>query len=349
MEYHDTNTLDVESPVAGIAARIAASFAINPNTRRAYGAGWARWQAWALHHGTPSVPAHPQAVSAYLNERAKAGLSPATVHVDRASIAAAHRAAGAGDPTAHEAVRQAMRCIFRTNPCTRGQVDAVRWDSAVRAAQIAERDGSAAGLRDSALIRVGSDALLRVSELAALNVGDLIKDRRGDGAVTVRRSKTDQEGRGHERYLGPPTIAAVQRYRLMAGVPDDGALFRGINKGGAIGERLSARSIRRIITRRAGAAGVGGRVSGHSLRVGSAQSLAAAGAGLVEMQQAADWRSPRMPAHYARHLEAARGAVARLRYGMVSDTFAERISNKPSSAVARLRYGMVSDGGPNVE
>ena len=218
-----------------------------------------------------------------------------------------------------------MRCIFRTNPCTRGQVDAVRWDSAVRAAQIAERDGSAAGLRDSALIRVGSDALLRVSELAALNVGDLIKDRRGDGAVTVRRSKTDQEGRGHERYLGPPTIAAVQRYRLMAGVPDDGALFRGINKGGAIGERLSARSIRRIITRRAGAAGVGGRVSGHSLRVGSAQSLAAAGAGLVEMQQAADWRSPRMPAHYARHLEAARGAVA------------------------RLRYGMVSDGGPNVE
>ena len=97
MEYHDTNTLDVESPVAGIAARIAASFAINPNTRRAYGAGWARWQAWALHHGTPSVPAHPQAVSAYLNERAKAGLSPATVHVDRASIAAAHRAAGAGD------------------------------------------------------------------------------------------------------------------------------------------------------------------------------------------------------------------------------------------------------------
>ena len=130
-------------------------------------AGWARWQAWALHHGTPAVPAHPQAVSAYLNERAKAGLSPATVHVDRASIAAAHRAADAGDPTAHEAVRQAMRCIFRTNPCTRGQVDAVRWDSAVRAAQIAERDGSVAGLRDSALIRVGSDAASAQARLLA--------------------------------------------------------------------------------------------------------------------------------------------------------------------------------------
>ena len=34
----------------------------------------------------------------------------------------------------------------------------------------------------------------------------------------------------------------------------------------------------------AAAAGVAGRVSGHSLRVGSAQSLVAAGAGLVELQ-----------------------------------------------------------------
>ena len=48
-----------------------------------------------------------------------------------------------------------------------------------------------------------------------------------------------------------------------------------------------------------------GRVSGHSLRVGSAQSLAAAGAGLVELQEAGDWQAPTMPAHYARHQFAA--------------------------------------------
>ena len=55
-------------------------------------------------------------------------------------------------------------------------------------------------------------------------------------------------------------------------------------------------------------------VSGHSLRVGSAQSLAAAGAGLVDLQQAGDWKAPQMPARYARHQFAARGAVAKLRY-----------------------------------
>ncbi len=321
MEYHDANINDLESPLAGIPANADIERnAHAPNTRRAYDAGWERWQGWAVYRRARVLPAHPDAVAAYLKERAMAGLSPATVQVDRASIAAGHRAAGAGDPTAHEAVRQLMRCIVRTNPCTRGQVDGVGWEDADRAAQLAESGGSPAGLRDGALIRVGSDAMLRVSELAALDFADVIERPCGDGILTVRRSKTDQEGRGHERYLGPPTIAALRRYRLLvAEAPTDGALFRRINKGGAIGGRLSARSIRDIITRRAGAAGIGGRVSGHSLRVGSAQSLAAAGAGLVDMQLAADWRSSRMPAHYARRLEATRGPVARLRYGMARD------------------------------
>ena len=54
--------------------------------------------------------------------------------------------------------------------------------------------------------------------------------------------------------------------------------------------------------------GVPGRVSGHSLRIGSAQSLAAAGAGEAELREA-------MPARYTRHQTAARGAGARFRYG----------------------------------
>lgn len=77
---------------------------------------------------------------------------------------------------------------------------------------------------------------------------------------------------------------------------------------------LSALSVRRIIQARAEAAAVEGRVSGHSLRVGAAQSLAQAGASLVEMQQAGRWESPSMPGHYARAELVSRGAVARLGY-----------------------------------
>ena len=58
------------------------------------------------------------------------------------------------------------------------------------------------------------------------------------------------------------------------------------------------------------AAGVEGFISGHSLRVGSAVSLAQAGASVVDMQNAGRWKSPQMPAHYAKAELAERGAVA---------------------------------------
>ena len=51
-------------------------------------------------------------------------------------------------------------------------------------------------LRDAALIAVMSDGLLRVSELADLLVDDLAFEPDGDGRLTIRRSKTDQEGTG---------------------------------------------------------------------------------------------------------------------------------------------------------
>ena len=108
--------------------------------------------------------------------------------------------------------------------------------------------------------------------------------------------------------LGAPPLASIQP-------SSDAPLFQRIDKTGTPRGPISARSVRRIIKARCAAAGIDGRVSGHSLRVGSAQSLAAAGAGLVQMQQAGRWQSPTMPARYTAGELAARGAVARLRYG----------------------------------
>ena len=87
--------------------------------------------------------------------------------------------------------------------------------------------GSVAGLRDAALILTGSDALLRVSELAALDWQDVQLDGPdGSGALTVRQSKTDQEGQGHTRYLGPPTVAALRRWRSAADLEADSGANR---------------------------------------------------------------------------------------------------------------------------
>ena len=63
------------------------------------------------------------------------------------------------------------------------------------------------------------------------------------------------------------------------------------------------------------AADVEGFISGHSLRVGSAVPLAQAKATIIDMQNADRWKSPQMPAHYAKAELAERGVVARFFYG----------------------------------
>ena len=65
----------------------------------------------------------------------------------------------------------------------RGQVDGLRREDAVAAARLAADEGSAHGLRDAALLRLGSDGLLRISELAGVQVDDLRLAKEGSGVL----------------------------------------------------------------------------------------------------------------------------------------------------------------------
>ncbi len=191
----------------------------------------------------------------------------------------------------------------------RGQVDGLDWQAVEKICAVAESTKTLSGLRDSAMIRLMSDCLLRVGEVVAVNVEDIKKS-----ALTLQGSKTDQEGAGETLYVGKPTLQAIERYREQGGI-EGGALFRRVRFHQHIGKgRLSAVGARLAIKARAAAAGVEGLISGHSLRVGSAMSLAKAGASVVEMQVAGRWKSPQMPAHYACAELADRGAIARLKY-----------------------------------
>ena len=86
--------------------------------------------------------------------------------------------------------------------------------------------------------------------------------------------------------------------------------------GSRIGEgRLGTAAIRAVVKRRAAQAGITRHVSGHSLRIGAALSLAERNVSVAEMQREGRWKSPSMPGYYVRNQEASRGAVARLRGG----------------------------------
>ena len=192
----------------------------------------------------------------------------------------------------------------------RGQVDGLIWQDVERVCVYAETEGTLAGLRDAAMIRLMSDCLLRISEVVAVNIVDI-----KETTLTVRASKTDQEGAGETLYVCDATRNVLNQYRERANITR-GALFRHIRRGDNIQPtRLNPHSARRIIKKRAADANVEGFISGHSLRVGSAVSLAQAGATVVDMQVAGRWKSSQMPAHYAKAELAERGAIARFKDG----------------------------------
>ena len=111
-------------------------------------------------------------------------------------------------------------------------------------------------------------------------------------------------------------VQVIEELKAKADI-SRGALFRRVLKNGKMTTtRLSPEAIREIVKKRSqGIRGVKGRVSGHSLRVGSAVSLARGNASLVEMQVDGRWKDSRMPSHYASAELAKNSATARIKYG----------------------------------
>ena len=286
-----------------IAAAVGASRA--ENTVKSYTRAFRAFSAWCAQRGVPDLPASPEAIAAYLTERAAAGW--------RAAISDAHKRAGFEDSASHEGVKRVVAGLARedTRPQCQAKPLTAEALAAVRATAKLPRKFSGRmepddtarrrGLVDIAVAATMRDCLLRVSEAARLRWGDVEVQQDGSGRIFVRRSKSDQEGAGSSLYLGETAVKDLLAIRPEAAVIDPEALVFG----------LSISQIERRIRAAALAAGLGDGFSGHSGRVGMAQDLSAAGAELPELMTAGRWRSPEMPAVYTRRQAAGRGAVAR--------------------------------------
>ena len=193
----------------------------------------------------------------------------------------------------------------------RGQVTGLTRKAVQRMAHTAAKTNTLAGLRDAALLRVMSDALLRIGEAVAIDCEHITTEVDESGRLALHRSKTDQEGNGASLYLTVRTVEAIRQLQARAGYVT-GPLFRRMLKGDHMSnDRLTVDGARLAIKASAKQAGIEG-VSGHSLRIGTAQELAQRGATLVELQNAGRWTDSQMPAHYTRQQAAGKGAVARL-------------------------------------
>ena len=278
---------------------------ISENTRKAYQRALAKLEAWLS-----SRPLSDALLANYITALHKDGKSPATI--GQAVAAVKWQLKHQSQEALNFPITQATLAGIRREGKDRGrgQVDGLIWQDVERVCVYAETESTIAGLRDAAMIRLMSDCLLRISEVVTVNVGDL-KEK----TLTLRSSKTDQEGTGESLYVCDATRNVLNQYCQRADITR-GALFRHIRRGDHIqSTRLHPHSARRIIKKRAADAGVDGFISGHSLRVGSAVSLAQAGATVVDMQVAGRWKSSQMPAYYAKAELAERGAIARFKDG----------------------------------
>jgi integrase len=129
------------------------------------------------------------------------------------------------------------------------------------------------GKRDRAIVLLGFAAALRRSELAALTVEDLAFCREGL-RLTIRRSKTDQDGNGAEiavPFVANKTLCAVRAVRawLDASAIASGPVFRTFSLQRRVSERsLEGQDVANLVQKLARNARLDGDFGAHSLRAG---------------------------------------------------------------------------------
>jgi site-specific recombinase XerD len=194
-----TDAIDSPTPVEDLLARARAyvTHSHSKNTLDAYAADWKHFSAWCDDHKRRALPASPETVLCYVVDLVDR-YSVATIDRRLSSIGYYHKQARHALPTKDPEVKRTMRGIRRAKgiapngkapiltPMLRQMVEALSDDLP--------------GLRDKAILLIGFAGAFRRSELVSLQIRDI---QIGDVGliVTLRRSKTDQEGASFTKGL----------------------------------------------------------------------------------------------------------------------------------------------------
>lgn len=316
------------------------------------------FRAWCEVHGHSWLPTTAEAVRGFIahigdqpfRRRTIAGKIIETGPVAAASlrqylwaVGVLHRAAELPDPTKSGRVALAVDAFERAHRVRQKQAPALTRaisdtilagiDASIAEAQSDDAPVSVYDLRDRALILTWRDTMARVSEVVALQWEDIQPNPLDQsGSIEIRRSKTDQRGEGHMRFLSARTMAALAAWRTAheriisdatpkqqlaiaaahrepGALPADSAVFIGVHRAGIT--PLSTTAAVQKLNERAVDAGVLRRFSGHSIRVGTAQDLIAGGQEIAAIAQAGGWKDVKMVLRYGERLLTDRSAVAR--------------------------------------
>lgn len=247
----------------------------SPNTQRAYGSNFKMFALWCEKYNVASLPASPENIVRYASMLAKEGNAVNTIQLKLTAISQIHEARKHESPCKTAIVRKVMKGIANTIGTRLDKVEPLLTDHFRAISAHLDKEGTIKAKRDKALLLIGFAAARRRSELAAITFEDIsFKDDRGV-IILIRKSKTDQEGRGVEKAIKlgrVPSTCPVRALRewLEASKIASGPIFVGIMKGGKLREKpMSGQAVANIVKQRCGEVGLDSELfSGHSMRRG---------------------------------------------------------------------------------
>ena len=267
------------------------------STLRAYRTDALSFVNWCDDRKLTSFPATPEVMSEYITDISE-HYSSSTIKRRLAAIGKIHRLMKLESPVSDEEVKLSLRRALRkkfTRPCQASGLTAKLRDQLISCC-----DNSLIGARDRALITVGYDTLSRRSELISICIEDVSFNDHG-ARILIKRAKNDPFGRGRVSHLSRQTTKHLQDWIKDSSITE-GPLFRAIKHGKIHSKSLHPYSVNRIIKKAALAAGLSKieiqKLSGHSMRVGAAQDMMAAGLDILPIMAAGGWKTTNVVARY---------------------------------------------------
>jgi integrase len=263
------------------------------------------------------MPASAETLALFVTARLGEGRRVTTVSRQVAAIAFRHRAEGKPVPDRAEALAVLAGARLQRQEQPRQRL-ALSGPMVRKIGARLLRVDTAAAARTRALLSIGIATGLRRSNLIALDVADVAFVPRKGLAVTVRRSKTDQGGRGRvigvfrgarEATCPVRCLRAWLAFRGSAAGP----LFTRIREHGPTLGRLGARWVHEEV--RAAVASIGVAPEGygaHSLRASCVTLAHNSGADVLGIMEVTGHRSADMVRRYLRNADpfAARNPLA---------------------------------------
>lgn len=272
-----------------------------PNTLRSYYSDAKSFVDWCEQRNTKPFPLRSNTIKNFI-EHLQVDYSYSTIRRRLSALRRLNGLLGFEDQTFTEEVYLTIRKLRRAKCMEQRQ--AVGIDKDLLNKMIEAQPDTLVGKRNRLLLSLGYDFLARRSELVAIRTGDLTFIPDGALKGIIRRSKTDQYGRGR-LVFGSGRSAKLLKKWLKLKPKEIQQVFCAVNHGRCLDRAICDRQVNEIIKQALVRVKRYPRpsdleVSGHSLRVGAAQDLLIKGHDIAAIMRAGGWSEPSTVSRYLR-------------------------------------------------